>query len=80
MVQGFFNLTGYGVKRPVICEANYRKTKQLMGINPLGHYIPPTTGCHIILCKSRSDCISIAVIISSLVLLMQEHHIILLLN
>lgn len=66
MVLGFSNLTGYGIKRPVSSESNYRKTKPLREINPLGHYIPPTIGCHIILCKSRSGCISIAVIISPL--------------
>lgn len=80
MVLEFFSLTGYGVKRPVSSEASYRKTKQLREINPLGHYICPAIGCHIILSKSRSGCISIAVIISPLVLLMQECHIILLLN
>lgn len=80
MALGFFSLTGYGIKKTVSSEAHYRKTKQLSEINPLGHYIPPTIGCHIILCKSRSDCISTAVIISPLVLLIQERHIILLLN
>lgn len=80
MVLGFFNLTGYGIKRPVGSEANYRKIKHLRETNLLGHYIPPTMRGQIILCKSRSDCISIALIISPLVILMQECHIILLLN
>lgn len=58
MVLGFFSLTGYGIKRPVCSEANYRNIKHLNEINPLSHYIPVIMGHHIILCKNMSDSIS----------------------
>lgn len=80
MVLGFFNLTGYGIKKPVCSKANYRNIKCLREIDPLGHYIPAIMGHHIILCKSMSDSASIAVFTSPLVLLMGERHRISLLN
>lgn len=80
MVLGFFNLTGYGIKKTACSEANYGKIKHLREIDPLGHYIPAIIGHHIILCRNMSDSIPIAVFTSPLVLLMGECHRISLLN
>jgi len=74
MLVGFFNLTGYGIIKPVCSKANYRNIKHLREMDPLGHYIPAIMGHHTILCKSMSDSSCIGVFASALVLLMGECH------